>query len=239
MKTTFILSFLFFINTACGQDSLSSGNGNSTGQGIAFSEVLNMDGQHKTLRSVVGTVIDQSSREPIANARVTILGTNFSAVTSNDGQYMIDSIAEGIYQLKAEANGFDPQVMNNVAIDRTNRAAGFFTLQKKDQAPTEFVPVEKQPQPIKYPGPVYPEQARKDAVEGTVWVKIWVDEQGNARKAAILKSDAEVLNQATIDAAMKWKFTPAVMGGKPVAVWVSIPFKFKMNEPKKNQPTSK
>jgi len=44
-----------------------------------------------------------------------------------------------------------------------------------------------------------------------------------------LKSDAELFNQPAIDAAMKWKFTPAIMNNGPVAVWVSIPFKFRLN----------
>ena len=108
-----------------------------------------------------------------------------------------------------------------------------------EQEPPDFVAVEKQPQPINNPGPVYPEAALKDGIEGTVWAKIWVDEQGHSRKAVILKSDAEVFNQATVDAAMKWKFKPAVLKGKPVAVWVTIPFKFKMDNSKTNQNKTK
>ena len=239
MKTMLIVPFFFFVSTAFAQDTLPAKTPGSTSEGIAFSENLNLGGQHGGLCSVVGTVIDKSSREPIANAKVTLLGTKLSAYTSSDGQYTIDSVSEGIYQVKAEANGYDPQIMNNVGIDHTKKAAGFFTLQKMEQEPPDFIAVEKQPQPIKNPGPVYPEQARNDGIEGTVWVKIWVDEHGNARKAVILRTDAEVLNQATIDASMNWKFKPAMMDGKPVAVWVTIPFKFKMDNPKANQPKTK
>jgi protein TonB len=99
-----------------------------------------------------------------------------------------------------------------------------------DGPPPDFVPVEKQPVPVKSPPPGYPEIARRAGVEGTVWVKIWVDKEGKARKAQILKSDAELFNQSAIDAAMQWVFTPAVMNNGPVAVWVSIPFKFKLNQ---------
>ena len=99
-----------------------------------------------------------------------------------------------------------------------------------DGPPPDFVPVEKQPTPVKSPPPAYPEIARRAGVEGTVWVKIWVDKEGKAKKAQILKSDAELFNQAAIDAAMQWVFTPAVMNNGPVAVWVSIPFKFKLNQ---------
>jgi protein TonB len=101
-----------------------------------------------------------------------------------------------------------------------------------DGPPPDFVPVEKQPNPIpgNSPAPVYPEIARRAGVEGTVWVKIWVDKEGNPKKAQILKSDAELFNQPAIEAAMKWKFTPAIMNNGPVAVWVSIPFKFRLNQ---------
>jgi len=98
--------------------------------------------------------------------------------------------------------------------------------------PPDFVPVEKQPMPIPgaCPQPVYPEIARRAGVEGKVWVKIWVDKEGNPKKAQIIKSDAELFNQPAIEAAMKWKFTPAIMNNGPVAVWVSIPFVFKLNQ---------
>ncbi len=99
-----------------------------------------------------------------------------------------------------------------------------------DGPPPDFVPVEKQPVPIKNPPPAYPEIARRAGVEGTVWVKIWVDKEGKAKKAQVIKSDAELFNQNAIDAALQWQFTPAVMNNGPVAVWVSIPFKFKLNQ---------
>ena len=101
-----------------------------------------------------------------------------------------------------------------------------------DGPPADFVPVEKQPVPIpgKNPPPVYPEIARRAGVEGTVWVKIWVDKEGNPKKAQVLKSDQELFNEPAINAAMSWKFTPAIMNNGPVAVWVSIPFKFKLSQ---------
>lgn len=99
-----------------------------------------------------------------------------------------------------------------------------------DEPPADFVPVEKQPQPIKVVQPTYPEIAQEVGVEGTVWAKIWVDKEGKPKKVVIIKSDAEVFNQPVIEAAMKWTFTPAIMNAGPVAVWVSIPFRFKLNK---------
>ncbi len=183
--------------------------------------------------SIVGTVIDQSTREPIANAKVAVLGTKSIATTSADGQYTVSTNSEGIFQLKAEADGYEPQILNNVYFKEGKNGGGFFALQKVSQGPPlDFVPVDVQPQLLSSnnPAPVYPEEARKQKIEGTVWVKMWIDKKGNARRVEILKSDAEIFNQASIDAAMKWKFSPAMLKGEPVDVWVSIPFKFKLSK---------
>lgn len=97
-----------------------------------------------------------------------------------------------------------------------------------DGPPPDFVPVEKQPVVVKEVKPVYPDLAQRANMEGTVWVKIWVNKEGKPRKAVVIKSDAEIFNEAAVNAAMQWVFTPAIMNNGPVAVWVAIPFKFKL-----------
>lgn len=99
-----------------------------------------------------------------------------------------------------------------------------------DEEPADFVPVEKMPVPVNSPRPEYPDFARRIGAEGTVWVKIWVDKEGKAKKAVIAKSDNELFNDPSIKAAMQYVFTPAVMNNGPVSVWVSIPFRFKLNK---------
>ncbi len=99
-----------------------------------------------------------------------------------------------------------------------------------DPDPGAFIPVEKQPVPVKGPSPEYPEIARRAGVEGTVWVKILVDKDGKSKKAIIMKSDAEIFNEAALAAARQWVFTPAMMNNGPVAVWAAIPFRFKLNK---------
>jgi len=100
----------------------------------------------------------------------------------------------------------------------------------EDEAPPDFVPYEKPPVPIREIKPEYPEIARRAGVEGTVWVKIWVDKEGKARKAVVIKSDAEIFNEPAIKAALQYVFTPAMMNNGPVAVWAAMPFRFKLNK---------
>ena len=99
--------------------------------------------------------------------------------------------------------------------------------------PKDFVPFEKPPQPIVRVSPVYPEAALRTGLEGRVWVKIWVDIRGKARDAKIIKSDLDIFNDACLEAARQFIFTPAVMNDGPVACWVAIPFNFSLREGKR------
>ena len=75
--------------------------------------------------------------------------------------------------------------------------------------------------------PLYPESALQKKISGTVWVSVLVDERGSVKSAKTLKSDAEELNPAALDAARKYSFTPGIYRNKPIPVWVSIPIRFK------------
>jgi protein TonB len=101
-----------------------------------------------------------------------------------------------------------------------------------DAPPADFVPVEKEPVVIKKVEPKYPELAMRAGLEGKVWVKIWVDKEGKPRQVVVLKSDAEIFNEPAVEAAKQFLFTPAYMNNGPVAVWVSVPFKFKLADRK-------
>jgi protein TonB len=100
---------------------------------------------------------------------------------------------------------------------------------KIDEEPPDFVAVEKEPVIVRRVEPKYPEIALRAGLEGTVYVKMWVDKEGKVRKVVVLKSDAEIFNQAAIDAAMQWVYTPALMQKGPVSVWVAVPFKFRLS----------
>ena len=103
------------------------------------------------------------------------------------------------------------------------------SLQAIEEAPpSDMVPVDKEPGLVKNAAPVYPEEAMKNGLQGTVYVKILVDTEGRVKDAVIAKSDGEIFNQASIDAAKQFQFTPAMKEGKPVSVWVVVPFKYKL-----------
>ena len=99
-----------------------------------------------------------------------------------------------------------------------------------DNGNPNVVPLDREPQIVKKVEPGYPAAALQAGLEGRVIVKIWVDREGKAGKVVVLKSDNEVFNEAAIEAARQFVFTPAYLNNKPVAVWVSYPFRFRLPE---------
>ena len=108
-----------------------------------------------------------------------------------------------------------------------NGSAG--TIPPDDNVPPPpFRAVEVPPQIIYQVTPEYPEMARRIGLQGKVVVSVWVDKHGLPHKAVVYASDSDLLNQAAVDAAMKFRFTPAIMNKGPVSVWINIPFTFKI-----------
>ncbi|OGU67206.1 MAG: hypothetical protein A2499_02225 [Stygiobacter sp. RIFOXYC12_FULL_38_8] len=97
-----------------------------------------------------------------------------------------------------------------------------------------FQEVEKLPEMIEADKPVYPEEAKRNKITGKTFVKVLIDKNGNTKKAVVIKSEHELFNQPAIDAAMKSKFTPAMQGGNPIAVWIVLPYRFTLEGEKNN-----
>lgn len=82
---------------------------------------------------------------------------------------------------------------------------------------------------IKKVNPIYPEMARKANIEGIVIVEAIIDKGGKVIDARILKSMGKSgLDEAAIDAVLKWEFTPATLNGVPVSVYMSLTVVFKL-----------
>ncbi|MCI0691706.1 M56 family metallopeptidase [candidate division KSB1 bacterium] len=105
-------------------------------------------------------------------------------------------------------------------------------IQDVDALPTDFVQFDRAPQIVHQVTPVYPVIAKKAGIEGTVWLKILIREDGRVEKVEVFKSTKSEMgfDEAAIAAAQKFEFEPALKNGQPVATWVALPFRFKLNE---------
>jgi TonB family protein len=93
--------------------------------------------------------------------------------------------------------------------------------------------VDKEPEPIGGMGSImslikYPEQEKKNNIEGKVLVKAYIDENGNVTMASDIPQDNKHFIKAACDAIKKAKFTPAEKNGKKVKSVITIPVQFKM-----------
>ena len=89
----------------------------------------------------------------------------------------------------------------------------------------EYVYVEQLPDAVKKAPPVYPDEARRSGVEGTVMVQALVLEDGSVGECKVVHS-IPMLDEAAIECVRQWRFKPAMTDGHPVAVWVAVPVRF-------------
>ncbi|MBE2216803.1 MAG: outer membrane protein assembly factor BamD, partial [Ignavibacteria bacterium] len=73
----------------------------------------------------------------------------------------------------------------------------------------------------------YPEIAREAGMEGRVTVKVLVGPDGNVIKVGSV-SGPDVFHDEVRSKANDLQFTPGLQNGKPVKVWVTVPFNFKL-----------
>ena len=75
--------------------------------------------------------------------------------------------------------------------------------------------------------PVYPEAAREARIQGMVILELSIGKDGAVTSAKVLRSIPE-LDQAAIDAATQWKFTPTMKDGVAVPVVLAVTVNFKL-----------
>ena len=103
---------------------------------------------------------------------------------------------------------------------RTPRERADPTRQNSDP-----VPIESACEP-----PAYPAHAAKRKLTGTVYVWIDVAADGTVSDARMDRSSGHsILDGAALRAVRKWRFSPAVRSGVPIAMTVRKPIEFKLN----------
>jgi len=89
----------------------------------------------------------------------------------------------------------------------------------------------KPPKLIKKVEPVYPDEARKNDIQGVVILEATTDTEGRVEKVKILRSIPE-LNQAAEDAVKQWVYEPFVINGKPIGLVFTVTVNFKLKDKK-------
>lgn len=90
----------------------------------------------------------------------------------------------------------------------------------------------KPPKLVREVEPVYPEEARKAGVEGTVILEATADTYGRVAAVKILRG-VPLLDQAAIEALKQWVYEPMVIDGKPRPVVFTVTMRFRLDDKKK------
>jgi len=73
-------------------------------------------GNEESKGKITGKVVDETSREPIPGVNVTIIGTNIGTATDLNGNFEINGISFGMYQVKFSSIGYSTVVKTDVVV---------------------------------------------------------------------------------------------------------------------------
>ncbi len=86
----------------------------------------------------------------------------------------------------------------------------------------------KLPRVLKKVDPNYTSEARAERVQGTVIIQVLIDEKGLPTKVTILSPLGYGLDEEARSTVEKWRFSPAVLDGKPVIYRATVEVNFRL-----------
>ncbi len=86
------------------------------------------------------------------------------------------------------------------------------------------------PELIEGAEPVYPAEAAAQGLAADVKVRIWIDETGKVTKVGVVEPVGHGFDEAAIEAALKYRFRPAELDGKPGAIVVETVVHFTITQ---------
>lgn len=82
------------------------------------------------------------------------------------------------------------------------------------------------PEAVFAPRPDYPERARRVRRGGTVILLATIDEEGRVTDLSVLRGGPLGLTEAALAAVRRWRFRPATLENRPVAVYYHLTVRF-------------
>lgn len=90
-----------------------------------------------------------------------------------------------------------------------------------------FVAFDEPPVPLVHPDPIYPDWARENGIEGRVILHALIGVDGRVRRITVIRA-IPGLSESAAEALRRWTFRPAKSNRQPVAVWIEVPFLFRL-----------
>ena len=106
------------------------------------------------------------------------------------------------------------------------------TFELSDEARAQFVfnvdDLDSTPSPYYRKRPTYPQQLRRDNIEGRVVAEFRVDREGKTCEIRIVDSDHPEFSASVVQALLNWRFMPGLIDGKAVEFRMRIPMVFRI-----------
>lgn len=109
-----------------------------------------------------------------------------------------------------------------------------FKSDPKDPDPPhdEFTAVDKEAEALNMDAVLstikYPPDAKRDKIQGKVYLKLLIDRNGIPKDYYIRRSPDMRLSRAVVDKLRNLKYTPATLKGKPIKTWVELDYEFRL-----------
>lgn len=94
--------------------------------------------------------------------------------------------------------------------------------------PIHITAAVKKPEVLRRVAPLYPEVARRARVQGVVMLEAIINERGDVTAVRVIRGLPMGLEQAAVQAVSQWKFQPATLDGRPVAVYFNLTVQFEV-----------
>ena len=178
----------------------------------------------------------------IPGAKVVLKGVSeYTFETGADGAYAVTGVPEGEYAIEVLKPGYARLTIAKRKIEagKTVRADLYLNLGNI----TETVTVDGgvggaepagTPQRIRVSGnvqaskmvkqvrPVYPVEAKKAGVQGTVRMRAVVGKEGDVLGLTLLMAPSAELARSAMEAVNQWKYTPTLLNGVPVEIQTEV-----------------
>jgi protein TonB len=108
-----------------------------------------------------------------------------------------------------------------------NIARGSASVEKLGQI-FDVSQLDRQPQPILQPAPVFPAELVKDFNESSVLMEFIITTKGEVVAPRAIRSEHRRFEEAAIRGVLKWKFRPGYKAGRPVNTRTQIEIRFRV-----------
>jgi TonB family protein len=181
----------------------------------------------------------------IPGAKVVLKGVSeYTFETGADGSYSVTGVPEGDYAIEVLKPGYARLMISKRKIEagKTVRADLYLNLGsiketvtvdggvggaggQETAGPPQRIRVSGNVQSsktVKQVRPLYPVEAKKAGVHGTVRMRAVISKEGDVLGLTLLMSPSAELARSAMEAVNQWKYSPTLLNGQPVEVQTEV-----------------